>query len=68
MTDQEVAELLVRIDQRVGNVEKTIDEMNKQRRCYTNTEKIRSIERIVWTALCASVAAMVKSFWPMGGS
>ena len=68
MIDQESVELLVRIDQRVENLEKVIEEMNKQRRCYTNTEKIRSIERIVWTALCASVAAVVKSFWPMGGS
>ena len=68
MIDQESVELLVRIDQRVGNVEKTIDEMNKQRRCYTNTEKIRSIERIVWTALCASIAAVIKSFWPGGVS
>jgi hypothetical protein len=68
MIDQESVELLVRIDQRVENLEKVIEEMNKQRRCYTNTEKIRSIERIVWTALCASIAAVVKSFWPMGGS
>ena len=68
MTNQEFAELLVRIDQRVENLEKVIEEMNKQRRCYTNTEKIRSLERIVWTALCASIAAVVKAFWPMGGS
>ncbi|MBI9092464.1 MAG: hypothetical protein JEZ12_24875 [Desulfobacterium sp.] len=67
MTKQEI-ELLIRIDQRVGDMEKTIEDMNKQRRCYTNTEKIRSLERIVWTALGASIAAVVKSFWPAGGS
>ena len=67
MTKQEV-ELLIRIDQRVGDMEKTIEDMNKQRRCYTNTEKIRSLERIVWTALCASIAAVIKAFWPMVGS
>lgn len=68
MTDQELVELVVRIDQQVGNLAKTIDEMNKQRRCYTNTEKIRSLERIVWTALGASIAAVIKAFWPGGVS
>ncbi len=66
MTSREFAELLVRIDQRVENLEKGIEESNKQRRCYTNTEKISSLERIVWTTLCASIAAVVKAFWPMG--
>jgi len=68
MTDQKVGEVIARIDQRLENVEKTINEMNRQRRCYTNTEKIRSLERIVWTALGASFAAVVKSFWPGGVS
>lgn len=68
MIDQEFVELLVRIDERVESLEKAVKESNEQRRCYTNTEKIRSLERIVWTALCASIAAVVKSFWPGGVS
>lgn len=66
MTDEELAELLVRVDQRVKNLEKVIKEMNKQRRCDTNTEKIRSLERIVWAALGASLTAVIKSFWSGG--
>ena len=63
MNKEEIVELLVRIDQRVENLEKSIEESNEQRRCYTNREKIGSLERIVWTALCGSIAAIIKSFW-----
>jgi hypothetical protein len=67
MNRQEVVELLIRIEQRVENLEDAIEENNKQRRCYTNTEKIRSLERIMWTALGASITAVVKAFWPAVG-
>jgi hypothetical protein len=67
MNRQAVVELLIRIEQRVDNMEDAVEENNKQRRCYTNTEKIRSLERIMWTALGASITAVLKAFWPTVG-
>ena len=67
MNRQAVVELLIRIEQRVEILEKAVEGNNKQRRCYTNTEKIRSLERIMWTVLGASITAVVKAFWPTVG-
>jgi hypothetical protein len=68
MNRQAVVELLIRIEQRVENLEDAVEVNNKQRRCYTNIEKIRSLERIMWTALGASITAVFKAFWPTVGS
>ncbi len=64
--NQEDRELLIRLDTRQANMEKTIEAMGKKlegRRCHTHAEKIRTLEKITWAAVLASLAAIVKSFW-----
>lgn len=77
MIEEEQHDLLIRLDigqQNMGKdfseIKDEIREINKylkKRPCDTNTEKIRSIEWIVRTALGASILAMIKAFWPHGG-
>ncbi len=48
MESQELHDLLIRIDERVKSIQDDIRAINKQRRCTANTEKIRTLERMVW--------------------
>lgn len=62
MEPNELRDLLIRIDERVQNIQDDIRSINRQRNCLTNSEKIKTLERMVWgTAsavllLCARVA------------
>lgn len=46
--DRELHDLLIRIDERVKSIQDNIQSINKQRRCTANTEKIKTLERLVW--------------------
>ena len=67
MTDTDLYEAYGRIDERLKNIEDGVKLFNANRKCDTNTEKIRTIERIVWTAMGTAIAAIFKAFWPTGG-
>lgn len=62
MEPNELRDLLIRIDERVQNIQDDIRSINRQRNCSTNSEKIKTLERMVWgTAsavllLCARAA------------
>lgn len=57
--DRELHDLLIRIDERVKSIQDNIQSINKQRRCTANTEKIKTLERLVWgcTATLVGIAA-----------
>ena len=67
MTDTDLYEAYGRVDERLKNIEMILSQFNANRRCDTNTEKIRTIDKIVWTALGTALAAAFKAFWPTGG-
>ncbi|MBI9078314.1 MAG: hypothetical protein JEY79_01080 [Pseudodesulfovibrio sp.] len=43
--------MLARIEERVKGIQDDIKEINLARRCHTHTEKIRTLERLVWGCL-----------------
>lgn len=51
---QELHDLLIRIDERVRTIQEDIRSINSQRKCPEHTEKIRTLERLVW-GCCASM-------------
>lgn len=58
---KEFRDLLIRIDERVRLIQEEIGQINADRCCQTNSEKIRNLERSVWgaCALLGAVAARV---------
>lgn len=51
MERTDLQDLLVRIDERVKAIQEDIREINEARRCPSHTEKIKSLERMVWGCL-----------------
>lgn len=64
MTDRDWTELYGRLDERLKNIEAQVTQFNAQRQCATNSEKIRTLEKIVWSAMAAAGTALIKAFWP----
>ena len=64
MTDRDWTELYGRLDERLKNIESQVTQFNSQRQCATNSEKIRTLEKIVWSAMAAAGTALIKAFWP----
>lgn len=48
MDTSELRELLIRIDERVQNIQDDIQSINTQRRCMAHTEKIKTLEKMIW--------------------
>lgn len=64
--EQDWHDLLIRIDERTGAMDKRLEKMELWSDilpCQRQTEKIQTLEKIAWTGVGASVVAMVKSFW-----
>ncbi|WP_285907672.1 hypothetical protein [Pseudodesulfovibrio pelocollis] len=53
--------MLARIEERVKGIQEDIRQINEDRRCHTHSEKLRMLEKIVWslTAGFAGLAARV---------
>lgn len=62
MNAEEQAELLIRVDERVGTLVTQMDKVSK-RPCIVHTEKIKTLERITWTAMVVALGASIKSFF-----
>ncbi len=58
--NQSDREILIRIDQKVINIEKILFDKPKY---STIKEKVLSHDKVFWIALTASIVAIVKSFW-----
>lgn len=73
MTDREQHDLLIRLDINQATIVDAMTELKKdikklsERPCATNTEKIRTMEWVIRTALGASILSLVRSFWPTSG-
>lgn len=57
----ELREMLIRIDERVLAIQKDIQAINKQRKCSTHGEKIKTLERMVWGTASAVLVLAVKA-------
>ena len=60
MNQNDRDELLIRVDQKVINIEKLLFDKPKY---STIKEKVLSHDRAFWIALTASIVAVVRSFW-----
>lgn len=61
MNEQEKNDLLIRIDTRVMKIEERLEKIENRlssRLCYTHDEKIKTLEKITWTALIAAIGAI----------
>lgn len=56
MEREDLQTLLVRIDERVKAIQEDIREINEVRRCASHSEKIRSLERVVWGCMAGVTA------------
>ncbi|BCS87343.1 hypothetical protein [Pseudodesulfovibrio sediminis] len=59
--DETSHDLLVRIDERVAGIQEEIRGINDDRRCHTHTEKIKTLERIVWGCLVGVAGMAIKT-------
>ncbi|GAB7024713.1 hypothetical protein [Salidesulfovibrio brasiliensis] len=57
---QEVRVSLARIEERVMVVQEDIREINETRRCHTNNERIKHLERIVWGTVACVVSIGIR--------
>lgn len=55
-----LAEIKTLLSERHGYLHKEIEEIQAQRRCAAHGEKLRTLERIVWTSLTATVGLLAK--------
>ena len=66
MTEKEYHDLLIRIDTRQESMSLRIEKIEKkldQNQCQAHAERIKTLEKITWGAVLASIAAIIKSFW-----
>lgn len=66
MSEKDFHDLLIRLDERQANMEKAlvlIQAHLRTQNCQTNEEKIRTLEKLTWGAILASVTAVVRTFW-----
>ena len=71
MAPEQLEAALARIETRQANTEKLLEELreiNAQRKCGENTEKIKQLEWFMRLVLGTSLAALIKAFWFTGGS
>lgn len=64
--DKDQHDLLIRIDERVAETARRVEKIETVvgiLPCQTQIEKLKTIEKITWTAVAASVVAMTRSFW-----
>lgn len=66
MTERDWKELYGRLDERLKAIETLLSQFNGQRKCETNSEKLRTLEKVVYGAATAAIAAFIKAFWPGG--
>jgi hypothetical protein len=59
----ELHDLLIRIDERVKSIQEDIAGINRDRRCHTHTEKIRSLERAVWGTVTVVAGVTARVFY-----
>lgn len=60
---RELHDLLIRIDERVKSIQDEIRVINKQRRCPANTEKIRTLERMVWGCAATMIGVAARMIY-----
>ena len=66
MNDTQYHDLLIRIDTRQSVMSEQIRCIKVQlegRQCQAHTEKIKTLEKITWGAVMASIAAMASAAW-----
>ncbi|MBC17033.1 MAG: hypothetical protein CL942_08275 [Desulfovibrio sp.] len=56
----DLQELLVRIDERVKSIQDDIREINLARSCASHTEKIKTLERLVWGSVTVSTGLIAR--------
>ena len=64
--DKDQHDMLIRIDERTIAIDKEVTAIKKWSQglpCQTQTEKIKTLEKITWGAALAAIVAMTKSFW-----
>lgn len=55
-----LAEIKTLLSERHGYLHKELEEIQTQRHCAEHAEKLRSLERIVWTTLTATAGLLAK--------
>jgi len=61
MSENELENMLIRIDERVKAIQEDLSEINGARRCHTHAEKFKTLERFVWgmAAVVGGIATRV---------
>ncbi len=66
MNDTQYHDLLIRLDTRQDVIIEQVKCIKKQledRQCQTHTEKIKTLEKITWGAVMASITAIASAVW-----
>ena len=66
MTEKEYHDLLIRLDTRQESIYSRMEKIEQKldrKQCQAHAERIKTLEKITWGAVLASIAAIIKSFW-----
>ena len=66
MTEKEYHDLLIRLDANFQDIKEDVRDIKGRingLQCQAHTERIKTLEKITWGAVMASIAAVVRSFW-----